>query len=87
MPLIKSAQKKMRKDLTRKGRNKNKKASVHKAILGLTKAVQKKEKFEVLTKLFRLVQQKIDKAAKLNLITKNTGARRKSRLAKLIKGS
>lgn len=76
MPIIKSAQKKLRKDVKRTKRNLYYKEAIKKA----TKNVKKKAGDKsLLTKAYSI----IDKAAKERVIHKNKAARLKSRISKL----
>ncbi|RME92402.1 MAG: 30S ribosomal protein S20 [Candidatus Hydrogenedentota bacterium] len=83
MPNIKSAKKRMRQNEKRRMANRAKKSAVRTAEKKLRKAIQAgnleeaKEHYRVFTSL-------IDRAAKRNIFHKNTAARKKSRLAKLI---
>ncbi|MBN2585550.1 30S ribosomal protein S20 [Patescibacteria group bacterium] len=74
MPIIKSAIKKMRRDVRRRSANLKIKAGLKKAI---KTAHQKPTDATLLT-----AQKALDKAAKTNLVHKNKAARLKSRLVK-----
>jgi len=77
MPKTKSAKKAFRQSLRRQERNlENKKA--------LKEAVKKYKKTPSADALSQ-VYQKLDKAAKIDIIKKNKAARLKSRLAKLLR--
>lgn len=83
MAKTKSAQKSVRKETKRKAKNleyKNK-------IKGLTKKAKnllEEGKKEEAQKLLPTIYKAIDKAAKVNVIKKNTAARKKSRITKAI---
>ena len=75
MPRIKSAKKKLRKDIKRTRRNQEYRLKIKKAV----KAVIKKGDKELLKKAYSI----IDKAVKEKIIHKNKAARIKSRISKL----
>ncbi len=77
MPIIKSAKKKLRKDVKRTKRNLKYKDAIKKAI----KAVQQKKGDQLLIKKAYSI---IDKAAKEKIIHKNKAARLKSKISKLV---
>jgi len=84
MPLIKSAINEIRKDKKKTARNRIRKEKMHASI----KTVEKLAKSGVAEKISKAVKtayKAIDKAAKRNLIHKKTAARRKSKVAKLVK--
>lgn len=85
MPIIKSAQKKLRKDKKRTQLNVETKKAYKASVKVVTKSVLEKKKVDV--KKVREAQSKIDKAAKKNLIHPNKAARLKSRVSKLSRGS
>jgi|SRR3989344_6894596 len=74
MPLIRSAIKKLRKDLVRTIKNKNKKEHL--------KDVLKKARSDQSSENFNAAFSALDKAAKTHLIHKNKASRLKSRLSK-----
>lgn len=76
MPIIKSAQKKMRKDKKREAHNN----STENKIKALIKNMRRNPSSEI----FGQVSSILDKAVKTNLIHSNRSARLKSRLSKLI---
>lgn len=83
MPNTKSAAKAMRQSIRRKTRNintKNKFKGAVKEAKTLIAAGKKSEAIEALKKAYSL----LDKAAKKNVIKKNTASRKKSRLAAAI---
>lgn len=75
MPVIKSAKKKLRKDIKRKLAN----DKIRKSLAKTLKQVRKSPN----EKLLALSMKAVDKASKKNIIHKNKAARIKSRLAKL----
>jgi small subunit ribosomal protein S20 len=83
MPNTKSAKKEARKNKRRRLVNKKKKEILRGLVKRYRKLVLEK-KFTEAETLFPTVQKVLDKAAKTNLIKKNTASRLKSRLAKLI---
>lgn len=85
MPIIKSAQKKLRKDKKRTQLNVETKKAYKASVKVVTKSVLEKKKVDA--KKVREAQSKIDKAAKKNLIHPNKAARLKSRVSKLSRGS
>jgi len=83
MPVKKSAKKALRQSKKRKQRNlswKNKIKKLQKDIKRLIEEEKKDEAKKLLPNFYKIV----DKAAKNNVIKKNTAARKKSRLAKLL---
>jgi len=82
MPIIKSAKKALRGSKAKKVFNDRRSKAMKLAIKGVKKLTGASAKAE-LAKAY----QAIDKAAKRGIIKKNTAARKKSRLAKLIKKS
>ncbi len=86
MPITKSAKKAFRQSETRKTRNVQKKKKIKKTlkkIRGLLDEKKVKEAKSILPQIYKL----LDKAAKTGLIKKNTAARKKSRITKLISRS
>lgn len=79
MPVIKSAKKKLRKDILRTKRNKILKDLFKKAVKSAKKLPS--------DKTIREAASMLDKAVKNNLIHKNKAARIKSKLSKLVKKS
>ena len=79
MPIIKSAKKAARQAEKRTRHNQEIKRDIKAAL----KAFKKKPSFETLIK----VQSEYDKAAKKNLIKKNTAARRKAKLYEMAKAA
>jgi small subunit ribosomal protein S20 len=76
MPIIKSAQKKLKQDIIRQRHNKAKTEKLKKAVKTFV-AKPAQEKFSTL-------QSTIDRIVKSGLIKKNKAARLKSRLSKMI---
>ncbi|MEI7765295.1 MAG: 30S ribosomal protein S20 [bacterium] len=83
MPIIKSAKKAVRGSLKKKAFNDRRKRVMKETIKKIEKVV-KTDKKEA-EKMLSTVYQAIDKAAKKGVIKKNNAARKKSRLAKLVK--
>lgn len=86
MPITKSAKKALRQSETRKARNVQKKKKIKrtlKKIGGFLNEKKTKEAKSILPQMYKL----LDKAAKTGLIKKNTAARKKSRITKLISKS
>lgn len=84
MPITKSAKKALRQSLKRKARNliyKKKIKSLLKKVKKLVLAKKIEEAKALLPQLYKI----LDKAAKVGVIKKNTAARKKSRIAKLLK--
>jgi ribosomal protein S20 len=77
MPIIKSAIKRMRQTMKRRGRNVAAKRDLHAALKAFTSA-------RAVSSL-QAAQSEIDKAVKKNLLSKNTAARKKAKLAKIAK--
>lgn len=83
MPITKSAKKALRQSLRRRARNIQKKKKI-KNLLKEVKSLVSQKKVEEAKKLLPQVYKILDKAAKTDLIKKNTADRRKSRITKLI---
>ena len=84
MPIKKSAKKYLRASKKRAAQN----LKIKKAFKDAVKKIaefSKAEKFDEAKKYFPTVQKALDKAAKAGVISKNTAARKKSRLVKSIK--
>ena len=86
MPITKSAQKALRQSKKRRARNIKAKENIRKllkevSILAEQKNTQKLK--EIISKAYRA----LDKGVKTGLIKKNTVARKKSQIAKLVKKS
>lgn len=84
MPIKKSAKKYLRASKKRAIQNLKIKKTFKSAIKKLNE-LAKAEKFEEAKKMFPAVQKALDKAAKVGIIKKNTAARKKSRLIKMLK--
>jgi small subunit ribosomal protein S20 len=83
MPITKSAKKALRQNKTRRVRNLRKLDVLRDTIKKIKKLVAENKKEEAI-KLLPLAYKALDKAAKTGVIKKNTSARKKSRLTKLI---
>ncbi|OGH02965.1 MAG: hypothetical protein A2798_00875 [Candidatus Levybacteria bacterium RIFCSPHIGHO2_01_FULL_37_17] len=77
MPVIKSAKKKLRKDILREKRN----DLIRNSLKQVLKQIKNKPTAESIKKAIKIA----DKAAKKNIIHKNKASRIKSRLSKLVK--
>ena len=86
MPITKSAKKALRQSLKRRVRNLSYKKKIKK-LLKEVKSLVSKEKIKEAKALLPQVYKKIDKAAKVKVVKKNTAARAKSRITKLISKS
>ena len=86
MPIIKSAKKALRGSQRKKVYNDRRNKAMKGAIKDVKKLVVAKESKKALAEL-KAAYQAIDKAAKRGVIKKNTAARKKSRLSKLVKKS
>lgn len=84
MPITKSAKKALRQNVRHHERNAKRKAELKSVIKKYKKMVAGGNKDEA-KKYLATVYKKMDKAAKTNLIKKNTAARLKSRLTKFLK--
>jgi small subunit ribosomal protein S20 len=84
MPITRSAKKAHRQSLRRRAFNTKRKQAAATAIKGLKKLVAQGDKKAAGTQI-SLVQKAIDKAVKKGTLNKNTAARKKSRLSKLVK--
>ena len=82
-PITKSAKKAFRQSLKRRARNIQKKEKI-KNLLKEVRSLISQKKIEETKKLLPQVYKLLDKAAKIGLIKKNTAARKKSRITKLI---
>ncbi|MDP2946313.1 MAG: 30S ribosomal protein S20 [Patescibacteria group bacterium] len=83
MPITKSAQKALRQNKRRRVRNVRQSRSLKDEIKSLKKLVANKDKKGASGALPK-VYKALDKAAKTNLIKKNTASRLKSRLTKTV---
>jgi len=84
MPITSSAKKALRAGKRKQVFNARRKKQVLDVVKKIKKFVNDKNTVEAV-KLLSEAYKAIDKAAKTNLIKKNTASRKKSRLAKLIK--
>lgn len=83
MPIIRSAKKSLRQAKKHKQEN-LKKREVFKSILKKIKKLALSKEKEKAMELLPQAYKALDKAAKTNVIKKNTASRNKSRLAKLL---
>jgi small subunit ribosomal protein S20 len=86
MPITSSAKKALRASKKKRVFNQRRKDTMTSVIKKVKKFVSDKNTQEAV-KLLSQAYQAIDKAAKTNLIKKNNAARKKSRLAKLVKAA
>lgn len=80
MPVTRTAKKALRQNVRRHAKNVAQKTELKKTLKAFKKLVEAK-KTEEAVKTLSLVFQKLDKAAKVGLIKKNTANRLKSRLS------
>lgn len=83
MPITKSAKKALRQSVKRRDHNIEQRKKIKELIKKIKKLVAEKKESEakaLLPQIYKL----LDKASKTNLIKKNTGDRRKSRITKMI---
>lgn len=83
MPITKSAQKALRQNIRRRARNRVYKEKIRKLVKAVQGLVSEK-KIEEAKKILPQLYKMLDKAAKEGVIKKNTAARKKSRMTKLI---
>jgi len=83
MPITKSAKKALRQNKTRRQRNLRRLDVLRDTVKKIKKLMIENKKEEAI-KLLPLAYKALDKAAKTGVIKKNTSARKKSRLTKLI---
>ncbi|MDA1194002.1 MAG: 30S ribosomal protein S20 [Planctomycetota bacterium] len=83
MPNTTSAKKRVRQGADRAERNKLRRTSMRTAIRKLKEAVEAGDKAQASGMLVE-VYQRIDKAAKVNIIHQNTAGNRKSRLTRMV---
>jgi small subunit ribosomal protein S20 len=86
MPIIKSAQKALRGSKQKKVYNDRRNKAMKGAIKDVKKLVIANDPKKALADL-KVAYKAIDKAAKRGVIKKNTAARKKSRLSKLVKNA
>ena len=85
MPNTSSAKKRMRQDSVRRLRNRSTKTGLRSQLRKVREAIAAK-KVEESEKEFKVLVQKLDRAAGRNVIHLNAAARTKSRLSAAIKG-
>jgi small subunit ribosomal protein S20 len=83
MPIKASAKKELRKGKRRQARNLTRKNALKNSVKSVKKLFSADQKDEA-KKLMATAYQAIDKAAKRGVIKKNTAARKKSRLMKML---
>lgn len=83
MPITKSAKKALRQNIRRRARNLVYKKKM-KALIKEVRGLVGEKKIEEAKKLLPQIYKILDKAAKVNVINKNTAGRRKSRITKLV---
>ena len=86
MPIIKAAKKSIRQDKKKKQRNIHRKKTL-KLLLREAMDLVEQNKKEEAKKLLPQIYKALDKNAKNNVIKKNTSARKKSRITKLLNKS
>ncbi len=86
MPNIKSAEKRVRQNLTRELRNRRSKSILKTSIRRFEESLQGDDMEEAKNKLNHALRQ-IDKAATKGIIHKNNAARKKSRLSRIFNQS
>lgn len=86
MPIIKSAKKRMKQNAVRRAQRVPVKTYMKTMIRKVMDAVKDGKKDDA-AKILPEVYKAIDMAAKRNIIHKNTAARRKSRMAKMVAAS
>ena len=83
MPITKSAKKALRQSQKRRTHNIQKRKTIKELVKNIKKLVSEKKNSEakaLLPQIYKL----LDKAAKTNLVKKNTSNRKKSRITKMI---
>lgn len=85
MPIIKSAKKRASQALVRQARNYNTRTAVRKSIRAVADSVKAGDKSGA-EKLVAKAYQLIDVASKKNVLHKNTAARRKALVARMVAG-
>jgi len=83
MPITKSAKKALRQNVKRRARNLVYKKKM-KDLIKKVRTLVLEKKIEQAKKLLSQVYKILDKAAKVGVIKKNTAARKKSRITKLL---
>lgn len=84
MPILKSAEKRMRSSERRRQKNVATRTRIKTARAELFAALEKKDR-EAATKSYREYCSILDKSAKHGVITKNTASRRKTRAAEKVR--
>ncbi|MBN1393749.1 MAG: 30S ribosomal protein S20 [Pirellulales bacterium] len=84
MPNIKSAKKRLKQSVVRRGRNRSIKHAIHTEAKKVLAAVESGD-LEGAEAVFRSASKKVDRAASRNVIHRNAAARTKSRLSAKIK--
>lgn len=84
MPITSSAKKALRGSQQKRVFNVRRKETMNKAVRDIKKLVAAK-KVDEAKKLIPVAYKAIDKAAKMNTLTKNTASRKKSRLVAFVK--
>ncbi|MCA9122179.1 MAG: 30S ribosomal protein S20 [Planctomycetaceae bacterium] len=84
MPNSKSAKKRLRQNVVRRDRNKAVKSALRSQLRKVREAVQAGDVSKAETEM-QAATKRLDRAGQKNVIHKNTAARTKSRLQKLIK--
>jgi small subunit ribosomal protein S20 len=84
MPITRSAKKAHRQSLRRQRFNAARKSAVSSAVKSLKKLAAQGDK-KAAQKQMSLAQKALDKAVKTGALNKNTAARKKARLSKLVK--
>ncbi len=83
MPIIKSAKKALRQNIKRRIKNRKAKEKI-KNLIKEIKILISQKKIKEAEKFLPIIYKSLDKAAKTKLIKKNTAARKKSKIARLI---
>ncbi len=83
MPITKSAKKALRQNLKRRAKNINQKKEI-KTLMKEVDNLVRQEKIDEAQKKLPQAYKLLDKAAKTNLIKKNTASRKKSLLVRLV---
>ena len=83
MPITKSAKKALRQNIKRRAINVQKKRKLKASLKEIKKLISQKKNEEA-NKLLPQVYKILDKAAKTNLIKKNTASRKKSRITRAL---
>ena len=84
MPIKQAAKKYLRASKKRAAQNSKIKKTFREAVKNV-RELAKSEKIEDAKKAFPAMQKAIDKAAKVGVLSKNTAARKKSRMVKMLK--